>query len=127
MTTLFHGTSQYTAAEMVDNQAVNVARIAEHQADKAFNSGLYTTSQQATANYYADLLFGTGRAGGPAIVQIDVPTASFSDFAERAGISVEAPVPHPPMPGQTETFIPFDSLGDFNNIPGLKFSIVGGH
>src|SRR5262249_44045220 len=66
--TFYHGTSRYVAMEMAESQAVNIERLAMHQADKAFAKGLYTSSQEATANYYADLLFASGRAGGPAIV-----------------------------------------------------------
>ena len=40
--------------EMIDNQAMDIEGLAAHQADRCFASGLYTTSQEATANYYAD-------------------------------------------------------------------------
>jgi RHS repeat-associated protein len=113
-TTLYHGTSRYAAMEMVDNQGVNIERLAAHQADKSFASGLYTTSQEATANYYADLSFGYGRAGGPAIVKIEVPTSQLNDFLSTNNLSFETPVPR--MPGQTETFIPMQNLPDFNNL-----------
>jgi len=66
--------------EMVDNQAINIERLAAHQADKSFASGLYTTTQEATAKYYADLWFATGRAGGPSVARIDVPTSQLNDF-----------------------------------------------
>jgi YD repeat-containing protein len=119
--TFYHGTSQYTAAEVLENQAINLERLAEHQSGKSFNSGLYTTTQESTANYYADLLFARGRAGGPATLKIEVPQKSFSDFAQSRGIAIETPVPR--LPGQTETFIPMQHLNDFNLIPGIKYSL----
>jgi len=90
--TLYHGTSAYVADEMVTNQSVNIDRLASYQSSKSFDSGLYMSSQESTANYYSDLLFNGGQGGGPAIVQIDVPTASFNDFVNSSGISVETPV-----------------------------------
>lgn len=121
--TFFHGTSRYTAMEMVENQAVNIERLTAHQADKAFSKGFYTTSQEATANYYADLLFATGRGGGPSIVRLEVPAATFNEFAAARNIAIESAVPRPPFPGQTETFIPKQHLGDYNGLPGLRISI----
>jgi RHS repeat-associated protein len=121
--TFYHGTSRYVAMEMVDNQAVNIERLAAHQADKAFAKGLYLSSEEATANYYSDLLFATGRAGGPSIVKVEVPTQAFNDFAAARNIAIGAPVPRPPVPGQTETFIPMQSVPDFNNLPGIQFTI----
>jgi hypothetical protein len=84
---------------------------------------LYTTSQEETAAYYADLLFNKGRAGGPAILKIEVPSQAFGEFAAERGLGIELPVPRPPFPGQTETFIPFEHLDAFNNLPGIKFSL----
>ena len=60
VTTFYHGTSQYTGSETVENQAVDLERLQAHQTGKAFAGGLYTTSQQQTAAYYADLLFANG-------------------------------------------------------------------
>jgi hypothetical protein len=81
------------------------------------------SSQEATANYYANLYFATGRAGGPAIVKIEVPSETFAEFAVARNIGIETPVPRPPTPGQTETFIPARYLGEFNKLRGLKISI----
>ncbi|MBO0798681.1 MAG: RHS repeat-associated core domain-containing protein, partial [Blastocatellia bacterium] len=119
--TLYHGTSGYTAMEAVENQAINIDRLAAHQADKAFAPGLYTTSEESTAAYYADLNFNRGQAGGPAILKIEMPTSVWEDFTASRNISIETPVPR--MPGQTETFIPIQHLPAFNDLPGLKFSI----
>jgi len=113
------------ADEMVTNQSVNIDRLASYQSSKSFDSGLYMSSQESTANYYSDLLFNGGQGGGPAIVQIDVPAESFNDFVNSSGISVETPVPHPPVPGQTETFVPLNQLNGFNNINGIRFSVKG--
>src|SRR5262249_44777508 len=121
--TFYHGTSRYVAMEMAESQAVNIERLAMHQADKAFAKGLYTSSQEATANYYADLLFASGRAGGPAIVKIEVPKKAFMEFAAKRNIAIEKAVPRPPVPGQTETFIPAEYLQEFNKLLGLKISI----
>jgi RHS repeat-associated protein len=123
VTTFYHGTSQYTAEEIIENQAVNLERLASHQTGKSFSGGLYTTSQEETAAYYADLLFNKGRAGGPAILKIEVPSQAFGEFAAERGLGIELPVPRPPFPGQTETFIPFEHLDAFNNLPGIKFSL----
>jgi RHS repeat-associated protein len=122
VTTFYHGTSQYTGSETVENQAVDLERLQAHQTGKAFAGGLYTTSQQQTAAYYADLLFANGRAGGPAILKIEVPSQAFNAFATERGIGIELPVPRPPFPGQTETFIPLEHLDAFNKIPGIRFS-----
>jgi hypothetical protein len=125
ITTLYHGTSSDFADEVLEGQAISTTRLAGYQADKSFASGLYTTSQPETANYYADLLFGRGAGGGPATLQIEVPTSSLQEFVTRYGVVVDNPVPHPPLPGQIETFIPIEALPEFNNIPGLKISIRG--
>ncbi len=124
VTTFFHGTTAYTAEDIVANQAVSVERLAAHQAGKAFTPGLYTTSQEETAQFYGNLLGGTGRGGGPGVVKIEVPTSAFNEFAGTRGIGVETEVPHPPIPGQTETFIPMNHVQDFNSIPGIRFSLV---
>jgi hypothetical protein len=120
-TVLYHGTSAYTAMEAVENQAINIERLAAHQADKVFASGLYTTMQESTAKYYSNLLFRRGVSGGPAILKIEVPTSIFEEFAAARNISIETRVPR--MPGQTETFIPMEHLPAFNDLPGLKLSI----
>jgi hypothetical protein len=122
-TTLYHGTSSYFADEAVENQAISTDRLSQYQVGKSFNSGLYTTTQPETADYYANLLFARGSGGGPATLQIDVPTQAFNEFVEANDIALETSVPR--MPGQTETFIPLKNLGDFNKIPGTKYSILG--
>ncbi len=78
--------------QMVDNQAINIERLAAHQADKSFASGLYATTQEATANYYADLWFAGGRGGGPAVVRIDVPTSQLNEFLSANKLGFETPV-----------------------------------
>jgi RHS repeat-associated protein len=122
-TTLFHGTSRYIAMEMVQNQAVDIDRLASHQIGRSYSSGLYTTTQDSTANFYADAMFASGRGGGPATVRMDVPRDTFGSFARNNNIALESAVPRPPTPGQTETFIPMSNLADFNNLPGMTFSI----
>ena len=108
---------------MVENQAVNTQRLAVHQAGKAFGKGLYLSSQESTAYYYADLQFATGRAGGPAIVRVQLPAKTFNEFAAARSIRIESPVPRPPTPGQTETFIPMQNLTEYNGLPGLRIFI----
>jgi RHS repeat-associated protein len=120
-TTFYHGTSYYTAAQAVEVQGIDPGGLAANQETKIVNPGLYLTQQESTAGYYADLQYGYGQAGGPAILKIQVPTAAFNDFAAANGINVETPVAN--MEGQTETLIHPGSVRGFNNIPGISFSM----
>jgi hypothetical protein len=110
---------------MLAGQAINVERLATHQGGKAFDPGLYVTSQEATARYFSSI-YENGIGGGPAVVKLVVPAREFREFAAARGIYIEALVRQPPVPGQTETFIPMIDLKDFNKIPGLQIVPLGG-
>ena len=87
---------------------MDIDRIIANQAANpgAARMGVYLTTQRATANYYADLAGGSGRGLGPAVLRVDVSIEKFNLFAAAHGTPVEADVPNPPFPGQTETVIP---------------------
>jgi len=117
-TTFFRGTTFGSASEVVENQALDIERIAANQAANpgAARAGVYLTQQEATASYYADLVGGGGRGLGPGVIRIEVPTQAFQAFAEKYGVEVETAVPNPPQPGQTETLIPFDLAKEFDEM-----------
>ncbi len=115
----YRGTTFYDQLETVATQRIDTMRIRENQAAYGFSPdrmGVYFTSQLWTAGYYSTLAGGSGRGGGPGIIAADVPEKQFDIFAARYGISVEVPVPTPPVPGQTETLIPFYAMPDFERI-----------
>ena len=116
--TFFRGTTWGDAMEVVDNQAIDAARIVRNQASAppASGPGAYLTSQEDTAKYFANLAGGSGRGMGPGVMRIDVPRAQFEEFAVRCSICVEAPMPQPPLPNMTETLIPFEHLPEFNSM-----------
>jgi hypothetical protein len=118
VTTFYRGTTFGAASEIVDDQALDLERIMRTQAANpgAKGPGVYLTTQEKTANYYADLAGGGGRGLGPAVVRIEVPTKDFDAFARAHGITPETPVPQPPFPGQTETMIPFEHVEEFDRM-----------
>jgi len=113
----------YDAAETVELQGINGPRIAANQQANpgAAGSGAYMTKQADTAAYYADLAGGQGRAGGPAVVRIDVPEKQWTNFVEKHGIQVETEIPRGPSVGSTETLIPMEHIDEFNEF--ADFSI----
>ena len=101
---------------------VDIARIIFWQ--ERYNTmyrGFFITSQRWNAEYWADLSYGQGQAGGPAILVIKVPSRRFATFAREHGIEVEAPMPDPPIAGMTETIIPLQALPEFSSF--ATFSI----
>ncbi len=120
--TFYRGTTYYDALETVQNGAFDAARLAQRQASASYSPGLYLTSQEATANYYADLAGGglRGRGGGPAVLRITVPQDQFGALMQKYGIQLEIPVGRPPFPGQTETLIPPSAIDEFNAIMNVS-------
>ncbi|HET9626673.1 MAG TPA: FG-GAP-like repeat-containing protein [Kofleriaceae bacterium] len=121
--TFYRGTTWYDAAEVVQNQRFDPARISRVQSGVSHAPGLYLTSQLSSGFYYANLAGGNeggrgltaGRGGGPGLLVITVDAESFADLAVAFGIPVETPVPQPPTPGQTETYIPPQAIEAFNS------------
>ncbi len=114
--TFYRGTTFFDAEETVQTQHIDVGRIMAHQSDYGFDPdrlGVYFTSQLTTAIYYADLVGGEGRGNGIGLIIATTRANRFSAFAARWGIAIEAPVPNPPTPGQTETLIPFAAMPEF--------------
>jgi len=107
---------------MVENQAINIERITAHQVGKGYASGLYTTTQSTTAEWFADAQFNRGNGGGPELIQIEVPTSQLNNFLQANGLTLDAPLPQSPVPGMTELFIPTEYLSDFNDLD-LNISI----
>lgn len=116
VTIFYRGTTLGSAMEVTQDQALDVDRILANQSQYSgiAQSGVYITSQRNTADYYADLAGGGGRGLGPGVIRIELPPDEFDAFVARTGIQVEAPVPNPPVPGQTETVIPFDNVEEFD-------------
>lgn len=112
--TFYRGTTYYDALETVQNGTFDAARLAQGQASRSYAPGLYLTSQEATAGYYADLAGLQGRAGGPAVLQVTVPQTQFGALMQEYGIQFETPIVRPPFPGQTETLIPPSAIQEFN-------------
>jgi hypothetical protein len=112
--TFYRGTTYYDALETVQNGTFDAARLAQQQASASYSPGLYLTSQESTAGYYADLAGLQGRGGGPGMLQVTVPQSDFSALMQKYGIQYETDVVRPPWPGQTETLIPPSALDEFN-------------
>lgn len=114
--TFYRGTTYYDMLETVENQRINLERIIESQRRNGYSlerQGVYFSSQYSTASYYADLVGGRGRGGGPGVFAAIVPEKRFFKFVGTYGIAVEVPVPQPPTPGQTETIIPYNAIPGF--------------
>lgn len=117
--TFYRGTTYGAAMEVVADQSFDVQRIRQLQdLVGSQRKGVFITKQQGTARFYADIAGGGSHAGytrglGPAVIRIEVPQNKFDDWILQHNISVETLVPNPPLPGQTETFLPFDSVDDF--------------
>jgi RHS repeat-associated protein len=113
---LYRGTTFYDYLETVATQHIDWIRIMTNQSNFGFDRdrfGVYFTSQITTAEYYAGLVGAQGRAGGPGIVRVSVPENRFRRFTVFHGIAVDVPIPQSPLPGQTETVIPFAALPEF--------------
>ncbi len=117
--TFFRGSTRLDVAEAVQDNAINLKRIAENQrlaGHPLSRQGVFLTSQESTARYYADLAGGSGRGLGPATMRIEIPRSQWEAFAAKHRIEIEAPVPRSPLPGQTETLIPQAAADEFNSI-----------
>lgn len=124
----YRGTTYYDALEAVATQRIDIGRILTNQTVNQFEPdrfGVYFTKQYSTAFWYADYSGGTennpGYGGGPGIIVATVSEERFRVFAISRGIQVEVPVPRPPVPGQTETIIPFDAMLEFESF--AKYSL----
>jgi RHS repeat-associated protein len=118
ITTFYRGTTYGSALEVVQDQAFDVGRIMQNQAlmPPASGPGVYMTTQETTANYYANLAGGGGRGMGPGVIRIEAPTSGWNALASKYGLQFETPVPQPPFPGQTETILPFQIVDEFNQL-----------
>ncbi|WP_219892165.1 putative Ig domain-containing protein [Chamaesiphon polymorphus] len=117
--TIYRGTTFYDVLETVASQHIDIERILLNQTrfdltgDRA---GVYFTNQILTAEYYANLVGFSGgqpRAGGPAILGAIHSRKRFQLFTLKYRIAVNAPIPQPPQPGQTETLIPYNAIPEF--------------
>lgn len=117
--TFFRGSTRLDVAEAVQDNAINLKRIAENQrlaGHPPSRQGIFITSQESTARYYADLAGGGGRGLGPATMRIELPRAQWEAFVAKHKIEVDVPIPRSPLPGQTETLIPRAAADEFNSI-----------
>jgi RHS repeat-associated protein len=117
--TFYRGTTAYEAEEAVLTGHIDTSRIAAHQTsytsyanDPDRGGVVYFTRQLTTAMYYASQ-FGHGIGGGPGLIIATTRANRFYSFAAKWQIAIEAPVPDPPTPGQTETLIPFVAMPEF--------------
>jgi hypothetical protein len=67
-----------------------------------------------TIKYFAGIQYGQGQSGGPAVLKIEVDKQQFLSYAEKNGINFETPIDR--MPGMTETVLPADTAGEFNDM-----------
>jgi RHS repeat-associated protein len=114
--TLYRGTTIYDVLETVAAQHVDIERIIANQNHYHIvneRAGVYFTSQISTAIYWADYTSGLYGGGGPGVLGAIVPRQRFKLFALKYRIAVDAPMPQPPTPGQTETLIPLNALPEF--------------
>jgi RHS repeat-associated protein len=121
----YRGTGLYDATDIMENGLVDIQRIIFWQ-DRynAPRPGFFITSQYWNANYWADLSYAEGQGGGPAILQMIVPKRRFQRFTLRHGIAIEAPMPTPPLPGMTETLIPFHAMPEFSSFTSFSLAPV---
>src|SRR5262249_42733275 len=125
--TFYRGTTISSAIEIIESQEIHVGRILGHQLLDAYpvnRQGVYLTSQQWTAEYWAQLAAHVGqrRGWGPAVVKIEVPAKNFNLFAQQFNIPIEVPIPNSPLPGMTETLLPFHSVPEFNGIAEFNWN-----
>jgi RHS repeat-associated protein len=118
----YRGTTSFEADEAIERQALNVERIAAHQSSNpvAAPGNVFITSQLWTAEWFADWIDGGGFGLG--ILRIVVSAEAFQAFVSTHGIQVETPMPDPPLPGMTETRIPFQYANEFDQI--ARYSLV---
>ena len=113
-TTLYRGTNGGAALEIVETQKFDVARIKKlQQLTTQEREGVFVTTQESTAQFYADIAGMHGRGLGPKIVRIEVPTSKLNALAKKHGIPLETPVSR--LPGQTETLLPFETVSEFES------------
>jgi RHS repeat-associated protein len=114
--TFYRGTAYYNALETVATQHIDIQQMLEGQIRNNYppeRQGVYFSMQLSTAEWYASYAGRGGKRGGPAIISAIVPEKRFAVFAFTHGIAVEVPVPQPPVPGQTETIIPYYTVPEF--------------
>jgi RHS repeat-associated protein len=104
--TQFRGTTHYEALETVENQALNLSRIASRQstAELDLGPGIYTTSSEASAAHFAALHGTQGRGGGPSILVVRMTNFRWWWLRARHGAVEEVPISD--MPGHTQNFVP---------------------
>ncbi|MBB5296912.1 RHS repeat protein [Deinococcus metallilatus] len=115
--TFYRGTNYYDALDAVENQSLNIERLMANQIRRPPEGnrlGAYFTTQLSTADYYSSMSANYG--GGPAVISTTVRADSFFRFARRNNVVFEAPVPRSPVPGQTETLIPYNSIREFESL-----------
>jgi hypothetical protein len=120
--TFYHGTSFYAANEAVEKQAFQVDGILARQSSAGTQAtgSIFLSTQQSTADYFSNAMYGSGAAGGPSTLRVVVNKSQFMSFAAQNGIAFETPVDR--LPGMTETKIPIGAAGEFNDM-GI-FSLV---
>ncbi len=105
--------------EIVDAQSFDAKRLRELQGialDSGRKGGVHITKQEGTARYYASWVGKNNTGMGPAIVRIEVPEDKMAQYLTDNNIALETLVPSPPTgTAETETFLPFDTLDEFES------------
>lgn len=112
----YRGTTAYEAAEAEANNLINLDRVLGRQyaaeAPPRLGPGLYFTEAleppaQGTAAYWADVHGGSGRGGGPAVLEARIPRVSWWWLGRQDGVVSSVPQPDFPVtPSTLETFVP---------------------
>lgn len=112
----YRGTTYYEALEAENNNLINLDQVLGRQhaaeAPPRLGPGLYFTEAleppaQGSAPYWADVHGGSGRGGGPAVLEARIPRISWWWLSRREGVVSGVPQPDFPVtPSTLETFVP---------------------
>jgi RHS repeat-associated protein len=112
----YRGTTYYEALEVQENNLINLDQVLGRQhaatAPPRLGPGLYFTEvleppAQGTAPYWADVHGGSGRGGGPAVLEARIPRTSWWWLNRQEGVVSGVPQPDFPVtPSTLETFVP---------------------
>jgi RHS repeat-associated protein len=112
----YRGTTYYEALEAENNNLINLDQVLGRQrtatAPPRLGPGLYFTEAleppaQGSAPYWADVHGGSGRGGGPAVLEARIPRTSWWWLNRQEGVVSGVPQPDFPVtPSTLETFVP---------------------
>ena len=119
----YRGTTYYEAEQAVGEQLIDLDTVFGRQraaaAPPRLGTGLYFTEAleppaQGSAPYWADLHGGTGRGGGPAVLEGSIPRWRWWSIQRRPNVVSGVEQPNYSGPSTLETFVPEAVAPQFN-------------